>query len=415
VKRRVLPARALLPALLAGLMSVAGTSAAQDIEQAKRLFNAGAAAYASGQFGAAIQAFEEANKIVAKPAIVFSIAQAHKRQYAIDHNPEHLRAAIDHYRSYIEQVPQGGRRADAAQALGELEQMAGRPAAPDSAKVAGPMKEPARIMVMTQAENAEVLLDGKTKKEAQLAVEVSPGKHRIKVSAAGYFDDERDVTAVDNNLVPVDVQLREKPAQLSVEGTKNADVTVDSRTVGTTPLPGPIQLTSGSHLIVIRKNGYKAYAEEIEVTRDQRKTLKVALRATGQRIVAESLLLSAGTAVIGGVVFTLVAGSQQHQASVILEKQKTQTLTNDDKAAYYSARDSRDNWVKVAAISYGVGAAALVTGLVFYAFDQPSVALAPQHFDDKPKKPLSPREPTEMSMRPIIAPGFAGGAFTGRF
>ncbi len=408
-------ARAFLPALLVGSISFASTAWAQDIEQAKRLFNAGATAYGSGQFSAAIQAFEEANKIVSKPAIIFSIAQAHKRQYAIDRNPEHLRAAIQNYRTYIEQVPQGGRRADAAQALGELEGLEGHPAAPDPAKVAGPAKEPARIMVMTQAENAQVLLDGKTKKEAQLAIEVPPGKHRVRVSAVGYFDDERDVNAIDNNLVPVDVQLREKPAQLSLEGTKNAEVTIDSRPVGTTPLPGPIQLSSGSHLIVIRKNGYRPYTEEIEVARDQRKTLPVELKPTGQRIVAESLLISGGAAIIGGVVFSLVAGSQQHQANLILDKQQTQNLTPADTRDYASARESRDNWTKVAVVAYGVGAAALITGIVFYAFDQPTVTLAPQRFDDKPKKLLTPREPTEMSMRPIIAPGFAGGAFTGRF
>lgn len=291
-----------------------------------------------------------------------------------------------------------------------------RPTAPDPTKApVGPLKEPARIMVMTQAEGAEVLLDGKTKKEAQLAVEVSPGKHRVKVSAVGYFDDERDVTAVDNNLVPVDVQLREKPAQLSLDGTKNADVTVDSRPVGSTPLTGPVLLSSGTHLLVIRKNGYKAYAEEIEVARDQRKTLKVELKATGQRIVAESLLISGGAAVIGGVVFSLIAGSQQHRGTLILDKSNTQNLTEADKLDYYSARDSRDNWTKAAVVSFGVGAAALVTGVVFYAFDQPTVTLAPQRFEEKPKKPTSPREPTEMSMRPVIAPGFAGGAFTGRF
>lgn len=404
--------RGLAAALLAASITFASASSAQDIDQAKKLFSAGAAAYASGQFSAAIQAFEEANKIVSKPAIIFSIAQAHKRQYAIDRNPEHLRAAIQNYRTYIDQVPLGGRRADAAQALGELEQMEGRPTSADPARSSGPVKEPARIMVMTQAENAEVLFDGKTKKEAQLAVEVLPGKHRIKVSAVGYYDDERDVTALDNNLVPVDVQLREKPARLSLEGTKNAEVTVDSRPAGSTPLAGPIQLTSGPHFIVIRKNGYKAYSEEITVARDQRKTLNVELKATGQRIVADSLLISGGAAVVGGVVFTFIAGSQQHQGTLILDKQQTQMLTPDDTRDYYSARDSRNNWARAAVISYGVGAAALLTGLVFYVFDQPNVTLAPQRFEDKPKKSV---EPTEMSMRPLLSPGFAGGSLTGRF
>ena len=42
------------------------------------LFNAGAQAYASGQFDAAIQAFTEAQGILPRPAIVYSLAQAHR-------------------------------------------------------------------------------------------------------------------------------------------------------------------------------------------------------------------------------------------------------------------------------------------------------------------------------------------------
>ena len=70
--------RSLLSAVVVAALFFGADASAQDIDEAKKLFSAGAAAYASGQFSAAIQAFEAANKIVSKPAIVFSVAQAHR-------------------------------------------------------------------------------------------------------------------------------------------------------------------------------------------------------------------------------------------------------------------------------------------------------------------------------------------------
>ena len=129
--RRVLFATA----LALGLACAPAASAQTTVEQAKTLFTAGASAYASGQFEAAIQAFESANRLVAKPAIVFSIAQAHRRQYFLDKNAEHLRTAIAKYHQYIDQVAEGGRRADAAQALAELEPMLSKITADPAASV----------------------------------------------------------------------------------------------------------------------------------------------------------------------------------------------------------------------------------------------------------------------------------------
>ncbi len=407
--------RPLLSAVFVASLFFGGDAAAQDIERAKELFSAGAAAYGSGQFSAAIQAFEAANKIVSKPAIVFSIAQAHKRQYAIDANMDHLRAAIQNYRTYIAQVRVGGRRLDATMALEELLQVE-KGAAPEPATTKSVVKEPARIMVMAQAEGAQILFDGKTKTESLNALEVAPGKHRIKVTAAGYYDEERDVNAVENALVPVEVQLREKPARLTLDGMLNADVTIDSRLVGTTPLPTPLDLTAGTHLVVITKNGYAPFAQEIQVTRDQKKTLSYTMHVTGQRIVANALLLSGGAAVVSGVVFSFVAGSQQHRMNVILDKERTTNLGDQDVQDYRDAHVNRDTWSTVAVVAYGVGVAALLTGVVFYAFDKPTVSLPSRRLDENPTKPTAPaREPTEMSMVPLVGPNLLGGSLIGRF
>ena len=351
-----------------------------------------------------------------KPAIVFSIAQAHRRQYFLDKNPEHLRTAVSKYHQYIDQVAEGGRRADAAQALAELEPMLSKIGG-EAATAPGPAaKQPARLMVMTQTEGAAVALDGNAGKEAPLAAEVTPGKHHVKVTAAGFFDDERDVLAVDGTLIPVDVVMRERPAHLSVRAPDNAQVTVDGRPAGMTPLGAAIDITAGTHLVAVAKNGFKAHTEEVELARDERKELVVHLAPSGQRVAAYSLFVGGGAALLAGGAFTIAALKRQGDAQSILDRRTSADITEADAASYDRSRKSRDDWNRVSIVAYGIGGAALLTGVVLYAFDQPVVGASSPRYEDRPKKPSAPsKEPAEMALVPMVSPQFVGGSFTAKF
>src|SRR5262245_14633635 len=92
-------------ALAAALLSTQAPAHADDVEQAKAHFSIGARAYESNQFGVAIEAFTEAYRIAPRPAILFSIAQAHRRQYFAERRREDLDAAIQYYRHYVKDDP----------------------------------------------------------------------------------------------------------------------------------------------------------------------------------------------------------------------------------------------------------------------------------------------------------------------
>ena len=399
----------LAAAASAGVAQAADPSPAQ-LDQARMLFTAGAKAYEAGQFNAAIQAFEDANKIVAKPQIVFSIAQAHRRQYYLAKEPEHLREAIKRYREYVDTMKEGGRVSDAAQALAELEPIASRTATDPSAPSRPAPKDPARVMVMTQLETTRITIDGAPAK-AGLAVEVKPGKHHISTSADGQ--------AIDNALVPVDVSLREKPAHLIVTGSTGAQVSVDGRPAGTTPLSSPIEVPSGTHLVTVTKNGHVGYSQELELSRDQRKQVSVELADTTQRTVSYALLIGGGAALIAGGVFTGAALVNQGTAQKVLDQQSLGNLPQDQVGKYNDARSRRDDWNKAAIASFSIGGAVALTGVVLYLFDQPTLAMAPARFEDRTKKPDTKpapgREPMEMSFLPLVGPGLAGAGVNGRF
>jgi hypothetical protein len=400
-------------------LAIAKPAHAQNIEQAKELFEAGAQYYANGQYAAAIQAFEEANKIVPKPAIEFSIAQAHRRQYFLDKNPDHLNAAIRMYQDYIAKGG-GARSADAAQALEELQTIANRMSAEEKAQMAkAPQKEPPRIMVMSQTEGAQVTLDSKLTKPVPYGPDVAAGKHHVHVFAPGFFDYDQDVQAFENTVTPVNAELREKPARLSIDAPTNASVSIDGRFAGTTPLPSAIQLAGGRHLVVVTKNGHKAFTQELDLKRDERRSLKVKLDSSGQRVVADSLLISAAGAAVVGIVLTSVALVEQSNANTLNDRRGSSVFTVQDADDYDADKNARNRWATVAGVAYGVSAASLLTGIVFYVFDQPAVNLPPERLDESPspsrKNERPTVEPLEMGMAPLAGPNVAGAMFYGRF
>lgn len=398
----------------------AGSAFAQtaDVDRAKTFFNAGARAYDAGDFGTAIEAFEAAEKLAPRPAILFSIAQAHRREYFLDGRPEHLRTAIQDYRGYVDATPPGqGRRADAAQALTDLVPIADK-LAPDTGTKIAEVKH-TKINVSSPQPGAQISCDGGrlTDPGAPLTLEVKPGPHHCKVTAAGFFDAAREVDAVEGEFVPVEVSLTEQPAHLVVTNADGAEISIDGRTAGLVSAAG-ISLTAGVHLVAVGRNGHNAYVQEVEFARGQEKKIDIDLRSSGQRKIARGALVLGAAGVVAGGVFTIVALVEEGRAKSVLDKSGSQNLTSDDVTSYDSARSARTTWTDAAIVGFGAGAAIAATGVVLYLFDAPNLTNPTALPDTKPVAPQTPlkrNEPTEIGAAPIVAPGFIGGSFTARF
>jgi len=78
----------------------------QQLEAAARKhFEEGEAAYRLGKFLKAIAEYEAAYALVRKPALLYNLGQAHRKQYALDGKAEHLRAARELFMAYLREVP----------------------------------------------------------------------------------------------------------------------------------------------------------------------------------------------------------------------------------------------------------------------------------------------------------------------
>lgn len=415
----------LLACAALGVVAFLGTPAVAqtpNVKQAKMLFNAGAAAYAGGQFKAAVQAFQEAYRLYPKPALIFSIAQAQRRQYFIDRDPGRLRDSIERYRAYLQQVPQGGRRADAAEALAELEPIADRMAGTEAGLASRAEKASTRLMIMSQTDGATVSLDGQAAQKTPLAAEVKPGPHQVRIQADGYRPDVRNVLAVEGTLVPVDVTLQELPAMLAVGGPSGAEVSVDGRPVGRLPMNAPVPVPPGRHLVVISKGGHQSYAEELTFKRAERRTIDEPLRATTQRKISYGLMVGGGALALAGGAFGLIALKHEGDAADIRDARLERNITEGDRLAYETSVSRRDDWAVASYVTIGVGGAALVSGVALYFLDAPELAPATRSTDsDRPDPKKPPQDSTtgegamEVSVKPFFGPGGGGAGLVGRF
>lgn len=401
------------------LLLAASPAVAQD-DAARTLFNAGAQAYGAAKYLAALQAFEQAYQIQPRPGILFSMAQAHRRQYYIDKNRYHLDQALTQYRQYVHDAPSGNRVADAAQALAELEPIAAKlgsdgpgaaPAPPPAAKRA------TQLMVSSLVEGAAVTLDGKAGGVVPYIAEVPAGKHEITVTAAGYAQFKREIQLAEGGVVAVDAKLDELPARLTVEGPAGADVSVDGRPVGTVPFAVPVEVSPGTHFIAVTSNGHVAYTDELELGRGEKRALRVRLRTTGQRTGAWLLLGVGAAGLVTGGVFTGLALGQQAKAEDIADRRENGNVGLADVASYQHAIDLRDSQRTVSLIAYGSGLGLIAAGFVLYGFDQPTVN-PPSRKERAPGSPPSTRPADgamEVSVAPVIAPGVLGAGVLGAF
>ena len=387
---------------------------ADQIAKAKTLFDLGAKAYDSEQFPAAIQAFQEAYRLSSRPGPIFSTAQAYRRIYNTDRNPETLRQAVAHYKQYIEKQKTGGRIAEAQQAVRDLEPVLAQLAAapPGTAPVAVmpvvDAKPKTRLMVSSPTKGASVSLDGGDAAEMPLIQELTPGTHKLRVAADGYLDDEREIIAAEGQVYGLDIPLKERPALLTLRTDAGAQIAIDGRNEGVAPLLRPLELSSGTHIVTITRSGYKGYSIETELRRDEKRAIDVSLERTAQRYGALGVLGAAGAGVLVGGLFTGLAFYEQGVARDIELAKTKGSITEEDRARHEAAARTREDFKMVAYSAFGATGLLAIVGAGMFFFDRPALGV-PLKLRDDTKKPEAKR-PTkvEASISPWLGPTGAG-------
>lgn len=367
--------RAALPAILAAALSLPAPARAggpeDDKAQARSYFDAGLQAYAAAQYIAAADSFLKAYKVLPSQSLIFSAAQAYRRQFLIDKSPDHLREALRLYRDYLKQAEQGRRREEAADAISELSAFelrlgdgAGKPQE----------RRPTQLLVTSRTPGAQTSIDGGPPRKVPLVARVLPGEHVVVVRAAGHFEDRSTAIAVARETISVNVLLRPVAVDLRVRGDAGAKVFADGRLLAQLPHAEPLRLTGGEHTLTVLRPGHVPYSTSLSVASGSRVDLDVILPPTAQRYAAVATLgLSGAGVVIAGLLGGL-AGQAYSDAKTIDGQRVAGEITSDQRDAYNHALDRRDRLAAGAASAGGAAAALAMLGVGLYLFDNPDVA-----------------------------------------
>lgn len=382
------------------LVAMSATASAEDRAAAERYFRAGAKAYAAQSFGAAAQNFDEAYKASPIAEIAFSAAQAYRRLYRIEPKPEHVKRAVELYRAYLAQVKTGGRVGDAADNLAEMEReldklkLAGQLGKGSDAAAARTrigvsvtfadqrateeLREIADATGEAATKGLSAKIDGKPIEPFAL-VEVDPKEHLIEVAADGYFTVEKKLIAVDGQASMLEIELKPKPAAVTVKTEAGARISVDGRPVATAPTAA-LDVPAGKHLITVLRRGREPFAREIEVTRGDTLTLAAPLARTARRRAVPWVLGGAGVLAVTAITTSIFAGVHNGNANDLRDDIDAGNRPPGDGDAYDDEVRSRDRFVTATWVFGGVAVAAGTIGTLMLLFDTPSaegVQIAP--------------------------------------
>jgi hypothetical protein len=268
--------------------------------------------------------------------------------------------------------------------------------------------------VYSATPGAQASIDGGPAQELPYFGDLEPGKHRVRVFAEGFIDAERDVSGDRPIDQPVDLPLQERPSIVTVVLDTTADILLDGRIVATAPVSRPIELPPGPHVLSVAANGKKPLSQEVSLPRGKPFRFEPKLEASGQRVVAVSMLGVGAVSIATGVVFGVLSLGQESNAKSIASDRATGNIGADQLDSYNSAIDRRDAFRTVSIVTLAAGGALAVGGGLLYLFDRPTVNVLPPRGMEPTPAP-KPNQPTDLTASPMLGPGIWGASMSARF
>ena len=362
-------------------------------------------AYRDGRYAEAAEAFEEAYRLHAQPAILFNVAKCHEKNWLLKARDPDLRSAVDAFRRYLDAVDRSSpksRHGEAEQALERLGPAFDRVAkgVTDLPSQRRPTARATRLMVGASVPGALVRIDGGPVRELPLVESVAPGKHSLVITRAEYLDDRRDVVVAEGELAPIHAELRAAPGTIAFRVPEGTALYVDGRFVGKAPLD-PVAVDAGSHAVALLAAGRVPIGRAVEVTRAGIALVDATPRRSFVRWTSFTLMGLAGLAAGVAIYDTASAAAHRIWASRFLTRRADgKDLSDGDLSAYVHDVAAYDT-ASTDAFMFGTAAgviAAAATGLYF--FDRPTVA------DVTYEKATEPTPPEPRArLTPSVGPG----------
>ena len=346
-------------------------STQRDDPRARQFFEVGQQAYGKSEYLLAIEAFEQAYAIVQRPGLLFSLGQAHQRQFRVKAEEAHLQAALEYYRRYLTADATGRRRAEALAAIESLTTIA-QQLHPNGGEESGAIF--GKLLVSSPTPGVAVSVNGDRVETLPASLELPSNTYAVNAQAPGYAAERRDVSIAVGVTVPLNFDLRPLPSGLRIHGPVGAEAFVDGRPVGFLPAPS-LSLPAGEHWVSLRQPGRTTRNVRVELLRGQTTRTELELDTSSQRHAAWIVGASGALALVATGVFVGAAVARDNVASDLEARRGQGQLSSRDGDRLNAAVDGRNRF-RTLAVASSVSTVALVgTALALYISDSP----APPH------------------------------------
>jgi len=335
-------------------------------EKAVALTRAGVVLLDDGKLDQALELFEKAYRLDPAPVLLGHIAKVYEQK-------GDLRRAREYYERWVAQETDPDRLAKARARLSDVLD-----------------RIPGRLTVSASPAGATVRVDGRPVSPGA-AVELKRGSHELEVTLRGHAPEKRGVEVKPGEETRVSVVLKPLPGRLEVRGgPAGARVTVNGMDGRTLPLDQPYVLPPGVHVVEVTANGYEKMVRSVEVRPDETASVSVALKALPSAVARAPVqgpppvegeagrgevrpwpwvAIGTGAAAVGvGVLMSVLAHQEREKVSGATRD--GDVVTGIAMQAASSHVDRAKTYDKVGYVMYGIGGAAVVTGVVL-AVTQP--------------------------------------------
>jgi len=353
----------LLALLVVTLLAWPALAAPGDVD---RIVSAAREARRAADYDFAIQAYRQVRIIYGEatpPFVVLALADAHQQRFVARRAPWDRLQAMVFYERYLD-LEVSDERERAKKNLEQLAALDGRTKA--DATAAAVDTRATRVAIRSAVLSAEVRIDGGKLQPVPLRTTLTPGAHRLELTAVGFLPTRRRFVLQTHRVHVIDLDLEPEPAKLTVATEDAAEIYLDEVYVGSAPLEEALKVEPGKRRLDVLLNGHHPHRAQLDLPRGEFELVKVELERTPQRVSAITLLSFGAVGIVTAITTGAIATVSNRAAGDAFDLEDQRGLL-----------DRGDDFARVSGMAAGVGLGLTLFGGTLFVLDEPDVEFGP--------------------------------------
>lgn len=317
----------------------------------------GTAAFNAGRFEEAAQHFKEAFAAEPRGNLLYNIGLCYEKVGRVED-------AVAYYQRFVDALPNSPKRPAVQRKITELKQQLS--------------DRYVEVSVATSPPGAVIFVDDKSKGAmgaAPVTFKLLPGKYAIIAEMPGHEAATQRIELQEGAPAMVDLVLIGSDQVGTVNlliSERDADVMLDGRRIGRSPLPDSVRMRAGGHDLLVMKPGFATFKKKIDVQPgvEQRIDVQLSGEAVGDLgggggggggSIWPWVTVGVGVAAVGAGVFTGLSAQNLHD-QLDDKRKKGELIAPADI-------DTGNNLVLMTNVLMGVGVAAIAGGVTWWFLD----------------------------------------------